>query len=595
MEPNMNIRLKNPPGKAGKPAEGKNGSQPLSRTIKDDFLASIVVFLVALPLCMGIAIASGIPPERAAATGIITGIIAGLVVGWISGSPMQVSGPAAGLSVIILEFITQKRAEFLGRQADLSSLSEEGRRAIETLANEYALGVLGLVVLLAGLIQFVAGLFRLGQWFRAVSPAVIQGMLAGIGVLIFASQFHVMIDDRPREDGLANLLSVPEAIWKAGFPANGYESLHFQAACIGVLTILGLIAWKFLGPKKLKFLPPPLIGVVIATVLTVSFGLTIQHISMPDSLLDAIQIPTPTFFLEVWDWSLLVPALTLAVIASAETLLCATAVDQLHRGPRTNYDRELTAQGFGNFLCGLVGGLPMTGVIVRSAANIEAGAKTRLSAIFHGAWLLVFVCLVPFVLELIPTAALAAILVYTGYKLMNVQAVKRLWKYGKGEVAIYAATVIGIVATDLLKGVLLGVALSAIKLLYTFSHLSVRLEVNEEKKQTILRLKGAATFIRLPKLAAALDGISPDTELHVHIEHLNYIDHACLDLIMNWEKQHHDAGGRLVIDWDSLTARFHHARRKALTGTWEHSSNGVKEPYFSEKVLARKEQHSTAE
>ena len=165
-------------------------------------------------------------------------------------------------------------------------------------------------------------------------------------------------------------------------------------------------------------------------------------------------------------------AVTIAVVASAETLLCATAVDKMHMGPRTRYDHELAAQGVGNMLCGVLGALPMTGVIVRSSANIEAGARTRASTILHGLWLLLFVSLLPDVLSMIPTSSLAAILVYTGYKLVDVKAIRNLWGFGKGEVFIYACTVVTIVMTDLLTGVLVGVALAVAKLLYTFSHLA---------------------------------------------------------------------------------------------------------------------------
>lgn len=528
---------------------------PSLRTLKDDFLASLVVFLVALPLCMGIALASGIPPERAAATGILTGIIAGLVVGAISGSPLQVSGPAAGLSVLILELINGARNHFLERH-DLASLDEAGRAALQGAATEYALAALGVTVLFAGLIQLAAGIFRCGQWFRAVSPAVIQGMLAGIGVLIFASQFHVMIDDRPRDDGLANLLAIPESIWNGLVPHEGASLSSLHAGYIGILTIASIVLWKRFGPTKVKFLPAPLMGVLVATGVSAALALNIKHVSMPENILEVVNLPTPAVIADVWSWSLLISALTVALIASAESLLCAAAVDQLHQGPRTRFDRELTAQGVGNTLCGLLGVLPMTGVIVRSAANVEAGAKSRLSACLHGAWLLLFVVALPTVLELIPTAALAAVLVYTGYKLVNVRVIRSLWLYGTSEAAIYFATLIGIVSLDLLRGVLIGIALSALKLAYSFSRLEIRIVPVEGSRRTALDLRGAATFIRLPKLAAALEQVPPSTELHVHLEHLDYIDHACLDLIMNWEKQHRLTGGTLVMDWDTLTARF---------------------------------------
>lgn len=540
-------------------------------TFLNDFRASLVVFLVALPLCMGIALASGVPTEKAAAVGIITGIVGGLVVGFLAGSPLQVSGPAAGLSVLVFDFIRTHGFEKLG-----------------------------LVVLLAGAIQLAAGFLRWGQLFRAVSPAVIQGMLSGIGILIIASQFHIMLDHKvPGKHGYENLLAIPQSI----IDSMGEDPTHRWAARIGITTIVVMILWSLLAPKKLRFIPAPLVGVIVASAESAFLQwdfpfLHISRVGMPGNLLEAVNMPTLASLQSLQEWGIWQAALTMAVIASAETLLCAAAVDKLHKGTRTKYDRELAAQGFGNMICGFLGVLPMTGVIVRSAANVDAGGKTRVSAILHGVWLLGFVALLPFVLELIPIASLAAILVLTGYKLTNPKAVRWLWQYGKGEVLIFASTVFVIVVVDLLAGVLVGVALSAVKLLYTFSRLSVRLEVDMEKKTAVLYLRGTATFIRLPKLAAALERVPPGVKLHVHLEHLNYIDHACLDLLMSWEKQHEDTGGSLVVDWDTLTARFRHPHknlRERKTG--ETSTNG-ENGYFSKslspdhepnQVLAEKE------
>lgn len=511
-------------------------TQTLGR-FRHDLLASIVVFLVALPLCMGIAIASGAPP----AAGLISGIIGGLIVGFLAGSPLQVSGPAAGLAVIVYEIIQR-----------------EGYAA------------LGIIVLVAGAIQVGAGLLKLGQWFRAVSPAVIHGMLAGIGILIFASQFHVMIDDAPRGSGLANLLSLPEAVWKGMVPNP--ETSHQQAALVGLLTIAAIIAWKMLAPRRFQVIPAALLAVVLATIGTQLFGLQIRLVDVQANLLAEVKLPTFDALKGLFDGQLLVAALGLAFVASAETLLCATAVDKMHSGPRTQYDRELAAQGVGNMLCGMLGALPMTGVIVRSAANVEAGARTRASAVLHGAWLLLFVAALPWVLQMIPIASLAALLVFTGYKLVNIQALRELRTFGKGEVAIYLATVIMIVAADLLTGVLVGIAISAAKLLYGFSHLDIETRTDPQGKATTLYLRGTATFIRLPKLAACLDQVPPDTDLHVHFEELSYIDHACLDLLLSWEKQHEKTGGRLLIDWDMLTACFQ--QRQEAAAAQSASSNG---------------------
>jgi MFS superfamily sulfate permease-like transporter len=498
---------------------------------KDDFLASLVVFLVAMPLCLGIAIASGVPTEQAAAAGIITGIVGGLVVGALGGCTLQVSGPAAGLAVIVGQLIA-----------------------------EHGFAALGLMIMVAGAVQFVAGLLRLGQWFRAVCPAVIQGMLAGIGVLIFAAQFHVMVDDSPPGSGVEfggviNLYTIPEAIWK-----GMTEDVHQAAAGIGVLTILTIVAWASFAPRKLKFLPAPLMGALLATITTAALGLDINFIAVPDNLFSAIAPAADRDWHRLFDWTILGAGLTLAFVASAESLISAAAADTMQqRAPRTKYDRELAAQGVGNLISGFLGALPMTGVIVRTATNIQAGARTRTSSMLHGLWLLMFAAFFPQVLRLIPIASLAAILVFTGWKLVNPKAVRTLWSYGKGEALIYAATLAAVVVVDLLTGILVGIGLALIKLIYTFSHLHVRLEEDAPSERTVLHLEGAATFLRLPKLAAALEAVPSDTELHVHLEHLTYIDHACLDRLMQWEKEHTAMGGSLVIDWESLTARFRSA------------------------------------
>ncbi len=489
-----------------------------------DFLASIVVFLVALPLCMGIAIASGVPP----ALGLITGIVGGLVVGFIAGSPLQVSGPAAGLAVLVYEVV----------QKD-------------------GLHVLGIILLGAGAIQLVAGLLKLGQWFRAISPSVIHGMLGGIGVLIFASQFHVMVDDSPRGNGLENLFSIPEALYKGVFPLDG--SFHHLAAGIGLLTIVTLLLWNRFKPEALKMAPAALVAVITASAAAGYLGLPIKRVEVPTNLIEAANIPALGDLSLLLQGEYLLLAFVFAFVASAETLLCAAAVDQMHNGPRTNYDRELTAQGVGNLICGGLGALPMTGVIVRSGANVQAGATSRMSAILHGVWLLSTVAALPWLLNHIPTASLAAILVYTGYKLVNISTIKKIAGYGRAELAIYFVTLIGIVATDLLTGVLLGVALALAKLIYTFSHLKVDVNKTESSNRVDMVLHGAATFLGIPRLAAALEAVPRGAETHVHIEKLDYIDHACLEMLSSWDKQHSSNGGSLQIEWQELVERYHRA------------------------------------
>jgi len=502
----------------------------MRETLGKDALASVVVFLVALPLCMGVAIASGVSPMA----GLVTGIVGGMLVGLIAGSPLQVSGPAAGLTVLVWQ-----------------------------LVQHHGIEMLGVIVLLAGLMQLAAGLFKLGQWFRAVSPAVIHGMLAGIGVLILASQFHVMLDNKPIGSGMANFAGIVPALMDT-FSSGGTS---LQAFFIGVMTIAIIVLWNLFASKRLKMLPAPLIAVVVAVIVSSAMQLKIKYIpdllANPDDINNfwaVIQYPTMENLRLAFNKDILIAAMSVAFIASAETLLSASAVDQLHQGPRTKYDKELVAQGVGNTVCGVLGALPMTGVIVRSTANVEAGGKTRASTFLHGVWLLLFAAVLPFTLSYIPVASLAAVLVFTGYKLAYPKALPGLLKFGKSEVAIYLITIFMIVATNLLEGVLVGLGLSILKLLQAFSHLEIKWDEDIVRNRVQLHLKGAATLIRLPQLAAALEEVRPGSEVRVHFEHLDYIDHACLDLLSNWEKQHEITGGTLDIEWEELSSKFHQRR-----------------------------------
>jgi MFS superfamily sulfate permease-like transporter len=482
---------------------------------KRDVLSSLVVFLVALPLCMGIAIASGAPPAR----GLLTGIVGGLVTGFLAGAPLQVSGPAAGLAVLVYELIER-----------------------------YGLAWLGIVVMAAGAVQWLAGRLGLGRVFCAVSPAVVKGMLAGIGVLILASQFHVMVDDKPRGSGLDNLLSIPQAVEKGIFPADG--TVHHLAAAIGLVTLLVILGWEKLRPKRLDLVPAPLVAVLVATVVTSLTGWEIARIQVPDSLAELVTPPDPQL-LGSFPPSLLLSILAVAFIASAETLLSATAVDAMHDGPRTDYNKELRAQGIGNMVCGVLGGLPMTGVIVRSSANVKAGARTRASAVLHGVWLAALVLLAPGLLALIPSAALAAILVYIGYKLVDPAAIKSLYDHSPWELAIYLVTLATIVATDLLTGVLAGVGLALLRLVASLAHLQTRLDISPAGNVS-LTLAGAASFLSLPRLSALLAGIPRGKEVSVQLEGLLYLDHACLQALQEFARLYQRQGGTVAMEWSTL-------------------------------------------
>ncbi|PMQ02701.1 C4-dicarboxylic acid transporter DauA [Dyella sp. AD56] len=491
-----------------------------------DLLGSIVVFLVALPLCMGIAIASGMPP----ATGLITGIVGGLVVGMFAGSPLQVSGPAAGLAVLVFE-----------------------------LVREHGVMALGPVVLLAGLIQVAAGLCRVGVWFRMCSPAVVAGMLSGIGVLIVASQLHVLMDALPKARGLENFAALPGAVIDA---VQG-DAGSMTALAVGVGTIAIMLGWEKLRPAKLRFVPGALLAVIAVTAVVQFAGLSVKTVDVPSNLLSAVSLPTFTSMAGLLEPSLMIAALTFAFIASAETLLSAAAVDRMHDGVRTKYDRELTAQGVGNMICGLFGALPMTGVIVRSAANVQAGSATRMATIMHGGWLLVFASLLPWLMRMTPVACLAGILVFTGIKMVNFKQVKALAQYGKGTAWIYVATTAAIVATDLLAGVLIGFALSLFRLALHSSRLKVGLDHHEEPGTASLRLEGSATFLRVPSVARTLERVPPNTRVQLDVGGLHHVDQACLELLREWGRNASARGCELVVDWQQLNQRVEGVRRAA--------------------------------
>ncbi|PEQ13858.1 SulP family inorganic anion transporter [Novosphingobium sp. PC22D] len=473
-----------------------------------DFTASIVVFLVAMPLCMGIAIASGVPPEK----GLVTGIIGGIVVGLFAGSPLQVSGPAAGLAVIVFEFVRENGLEALGP-----------------------------VLLLAGVLQLIAGAMKLGGLFRAISPAVVHGMLAGIGALIVIGQFHILFDESPLSSGLENIAMMPARILGLDFSDIAATEL---ALLIGGLTIAIMLGWEKVRPKSMALVPGALLGVVAATLVAWAFDFGVSRIEVPDSIGSAFDLPTSlAWFAPLASPALIVAAVAIAFIASAETLLSAAAVDRMHDGVRTKYDKELSAQGIGNFLCGVVGALPMTGVIVRSSANVQAGARTRLSTIIHGVWILGFVALLPWLLREVPMAALGGVLVVTGWRLVSLKHVRHLFKaHGLLPATIWAVTFILVVTTDLLTGVLVGLALSVVELLPHLKNLRLKVHENDEGEQRLVRLDGAATFVGLPRLNKVLESQPADRPVHLDLGAVSAIDHTTAETLSEWINRRRKSG-----------------------------------------------------
>ncbi|MEH3100218.1 SulP family inorganic anion transporter [Sphingomonas adhaesiva] len=476
-----------------------------------DITASIVVFLVAMPLCMGIAIASGVLAEK----GLITGIIGGIIVGALAGSPLQVSGPAAGLAVIVYE-----------------------------LVRDQGLSALGPILVLAGAVQVAAGVFRLGGWFKAISPAVVHGMLAGIGVLIVVGQFHVLFDHRPLPSGLQNLAAAPSRLLGLSSDLRATEF----AFAIALATIAAMLGWEKLRPASMKLLPGALVGVVAGTILSLILGVEVARVQVPDSIVGAITPPTGNAFMRLLDPSVIAAGVAIAFIASAETLLSAAAVDKMHAGVRTDYNKELRAQGVGNLLCGFAGALPMTGVIVRSSANVQAGAVTRLSAILHGVWILGFVAALPFVLTAIPMAALGAILVVTGFRLVSVKHATHLFRdYGVLPVAIWAATLVMVVATDLLTGVLVGIGLTMLELVPHLRRLRLKVFEASEGDAHAITLDGTATFVTLPKLSETLDRVPAGTHVRIDASRLDAVDHTSAEMLRDWFQRRRASGTRVEI------------------------------------------------
>ncbi len=484
-----------------------------------DFMASIVVFLVALPLCLGIAQACALSSDpadqaRAAQVGILTGVIGGILVGSLAGCPLQISGPAAGLVVLVL-----------------------------TAKSQLGIGGFGWAILVAGLVQILAGLLKLGSLFRAISPAVIHGMLSGIGLLIAFSQFHVLLDHAPDPsgNGLKNLFALPDTLLQAISP-NG-QPAYKGAALLGTITIGIILLWARFQPKSLKWLPGPLIALAVATALAYLVHLPVKRIQLAGSLGEAFHWLDPfSFPSESWI-QILKHGLGMSFVASAESLLCASAVDTITRGKPSDNNRELLAQGLGNTFSGIGGLLPITGVIVRSSANIQSGATTRASAILHGFWLLIILLLVPGFLAVIPTSALASVLVYIGFQLVDVPFMKSMFRHDKAELGIFLVTLLVTVMVDLLMGVMAGFLVAMLRLLWNLTHLSVLMEGENR-----IVFRGNATFLRLPVLDRIIkDHADMKGDWEIDMTEVLHMDHAFSEAIKTWQIRADAKGCKLIL------------------------------------------------
>jgi MFS superfamily sulfate permease-like transporter len=479
---------------------------------KSDFASGLVVFLVALPLCLGIAMASGAPLF----SGIISGIIGGIVVGYLSQSQISVSGPAAGLTAIVLTAIT-----------DLG-----------------AFDVFLTAVFIAGLIQLTLGFLKAGSISNYFPTNVIEGMLAGIGVIIIMKQLpHAFGYDADFEGDESFLQVSGDNTFSALF--NVLNHLQLGAIVITLISIAILISWdKIPALKKLKLVPGALVAVVVGVLLNEFFitsgsSLAIQKehlVSLPlPSTFDEFKaiIVTPNFA-GIMNPKVWVVGLTIAIVASIETLLCIEAADRMDVHKRfTDTNVELKAQGIGNIVSSLLGGLPMTSVVVRSSANNAAGAKSKLSAIIHGVLLLVSVITIPFLLNKIPLATLAAVLILVGYKLAKPATFKHFWHYGKYQFLPFIATFLGVVFTDLLKGVALGIVISIVFILrgnlkraYSF-----RKEEYVDGDVIHIDLAQEVSFLNKAAIKMTLASIPENSKVIISAHDTVYIAHDILDLL----------------------------------------------------------------
>ena len=486
-----------------------------TRFLKSDVLSGMVVFLVALPLCLGIAVASGAPPFA----GIICGVIAGIVVGSLSGSHVSVAGPAAGLIAIILAAITE-----VGYEPFL------------------------LAVIIAGALQLALGILRAGTISSYFPNCVIEGMLVAIGIIIIKKEIpHAIGYDKMHEGDFFNF----EKGAAPGFFTEIITSMnyaHLGAIIVTVVSLAILIAFNKLAfLKKIKLLPGALIVVVVGVIINEVFKatgsslaisqehlVTLPTASSVSEFLGQFSRPDFTAFSNPQVWIL---GVTIAIVASIETLLCLEAADKMDPMKRfSSANTELRAQGIGNMLSGFIGGLPMTSVIVRTTANINAGARTRMSAIAHGFFLLITVLVIPGLLNKIPMACLAAILIMIGIKLASPKVFRHVWRAGKYQFVPFIATVIAVVMTDLLKGVGIGLAVSIIfilkgnmKLAYFFKK-----ERHHEGETIHIDLAQEVSFLNKAAIKQTLAHLPENSKVVIDAANTVYIDYDVLELIRDF-------------------------------------------------------------
>lgn len=495
----------------------------LLRHAKYDIPAGLVVFLVALPLCLGIALASGAPFF----SGLISGIIGGIVIGAISSSKLSVSGPAAGLAALVLAAITN--------------------------IGDFSLFLCA--VLIAGILQMVMGFAKLGGIANYFPSSVIKGMLTSIGVLIIAKQIpHAFGYDRDEKGRLSQLIEYGDEDWHELLKPLHHIDVGVFLICL--ISLIILIIWeKPFIKNKIKFVPGALVAVVVSIILNEIFKWNGSYLTVTDEHLVRIQtasnvseflgfftLPDFNGFL---DSRVITAGVMIAIIASLETLLCIEAVDNIDPERNvTNTNRELVAQGIGNSISGLIGGLPITSVIVRSSANINAGAKTKLASITHGILLLGSVVLIPGILNLIPLSSLAAILLITGYKLCKLSIFKQIWENGKYQFVPFIVTVVVIIGIDLFgmykplkgEGLLAGVVAGLIAAIGAILLGNLKNSYYFERENSIantvvLKLSEEVSFLNKATIRKTLDDFAEGSNIIIDASHSRYIDFDVLEQI----------------------------------------------------------------
>lgn len=498
-----------------------NGSS--STSLPRDLTAGLVVFLVALPLCLGVALASGAPLF----SGVLAGIVGGVVVGMLSGSQTSVSGPAAGLTAVVA--------------AQIVSLG--------------SFPAFLLAMVFAGFIQVGLGLAQAGFVAAFFPSSVIKGLLAAIGVILILKQIPHVVGHDPDPEGDFSFWQ-PDNENTFSELGRSLTDIHPGAAVVGLLSIALLVVWGRWKPLKDSAIPAPLIAVLLGVGMTLWFrqlggrwvieSSHLVQVPVADNLAGFLGFLQSPDFSQWSNPAVYMAAVTLAAVASLETLLNLEAVDKIDPQQRTSPpSRELMAQGIGNVTAGLIGGLPITSVIIRSSVNINAGGKTKRATVVHGALLLVSVALLPMWLNVIPLSCLAAILLVTGVKLVSPALVKQMWDGGRHQFVPFALTVVAIVVTDLLIGILIGLAVSLASILNSNMRRPIRRFVEKHLGGDVLHIELAnqVSFLNRAALSTVLDEVSRGQHLLLDAQHTDYIDPDVLDLIRDFKERTAPARG----------------------------------------------------